>query len=193
MATKKRATKNPKRSKARKDSQIDVQKYAPFIKRIASRYAPYFFTEEELESLAWEGSLRAVDSYNRRKGTTLQTWIFTKANGAIKDALQKEQVRREREIQGSLTIFETYRVKDEISDIEIDEQRKDCEQRKDFVIKALAMIDERTRDIITRHFYEGQTQAQIAAAIGISQSWCSRLYKRGMAQLKIEFLKLQAR
>jgi len=187
MATKKRATKNPKRNKARKDSQIDVQKYAPFIKRIASRYAPYFFTEEELESLAWEGALRAVGSYNRRKGATLRTWIFTKANGAIKDALQKEQIRRERETQGSLTIFETYRTKDESSDVEADEQRKD------FVTEALATIDERTRDIITRHFYEGQTQAQIAAAIGISQSWCSRLYKRGMAQLKIELLKLKAR
>ena len=188
MAMKKRATKNPKRiNKARKDPQIDVEKYAPFIKRIASRYAPNFFTQEELESLAWEGALRAARSYNRRKGATLRTWIFTKANGAIKDALQKEQIRRERETQGSLTIFETCRTKDESIDSEADERRKNI------VAEALATLDERTRDIITRHFYEGQTQAQTAAAIGISQSWCSRLYRRGMAQLKIELLRLNAR
>lgn len=157
------------------------------VQSIAAHYAPDLLSQEELESLAWEGALRAFRTYDSKKGTALKSWIFTKANGAIKDALRKEQSRREHEAQGSVSFFEAC-----LADRNADNSEADSYCKK-IVQDALETLDGRTREIIRRRFFDGETQAKIAASVGISQSWCSRLYKRGMEQLKNEILRLNAR
>jgi len=67
---------------------------------------------------------------------------------------------------------------------------------KELLYQALATLTERERDIISMRFGLGtndpRTQKQVADAMGISQSYISRIEKRVMKQLKAEMLKLQS-
>ena len=63
-------------------------------------------------------------------------------------------------------------------------------------MNALSKLSERERDIIDRRFGlkngEAQTQKQVADAMGISQSYISRLEKRIMKRLKREIVRMQS-
>ena len=67
---------------------------------------------------------------------------------------------------------------------------------RELLYQALSTLTERERDIISMRFGLGtenpQTQKQVADAMGISQSYISRIEKRVMKQLKNEMLKLQS-
>jgi len=54
----------------------------------------------------------------------------------------------------------------------------------DAVRRLLETLPERERTIVYLRFYEGLTQSQIAAQVGVSQMHVSRLLQRGIAQLR---------
>lgn len=170
---------NPK-NKNRRIRPSELERYERLIRSVAARYAPILFSREELESLAWEGAMRGYYSFDEERGTKLTSWMCFKANGAIKDALRKEKKRREHETQYSKTILDAY-----VYDADTEESDS-ADQKKELVANALSKLDGRTKEIIRRCFFNGETQAKISATLGISQSWCSRLYRRGMEQLKLE-------
>ena len=70
------------------------------------------------------------------------------------------------------------------------------EVERDLLLKALDKLSDRERNIIDLRFGlktgEGQTQKQVADAMGISQSYISRLEKRIMKRLKREIVRLQS-
>ena len=67
---------------------------------------------------------------------------------------------------------------------------------RDLLHQALATLTDRERDIISMRFGllddRPQTQKQVADAMGISQSYISRIEKRIIRQLKSEILKMQS-
>jgi RNA polymerase sigma-B factor len=65
----------------------------------------------------------------------------------------------------------------------IDEGFRQCEDRS-WLVPALAALPERERMIIGLRFFEGMSQSQIAAKLGISQMHVSRLLSRTLAQLR---------
>lgn len=158
-----------------------VLQYANFIHSIVNHYANEILTQDEIESIAWESALSACQSYDETKGTSLKSWIFTKTNGAIIDALRKEQWRREHEIQNNFVFFE--------SCTSSDSAEVPYNISKNQILTAIKNLDERTGEIITRRFFRGQTQSEIATELGISQSWCSRLMNSGIKKLKTELNK----
>jgi RNA polymerase sigma-B factor len=58
-----------------------------------------------------------------------------------------------------------------------------CEERS-WLLPALAALPERERTIIGLRFFEGMSQSQIAARLGISQMHVSRLLSRTLARLR---------
>jgi RNA polymerase sporulation-specific sigma factor len=70
------------------------------------------------------------------------------------------------------------------------------EVERELLMNALSKLSERERDIIDRRFGlkngEAQTQKQVADAMGISQSYISRLEKRIMKRLKREIVRMQS-
>ncbi len=67
---------------------------------------------------------------------------------------------------------------------------------RELLHKALDMLTDRERDIIELRFglkdEHPQTQKQVADAMGISQSYISRIEKRIMKRLKREILRMQS-
>ena len=73
------------------------------------------------------------------------------------------------------------------------DQLRDSEENEESWIEdislreALAKLGERERLIITRRFYAGRTQMEIAEEIGISQAQVSRLEKSAIEKIREEF------
>ena len=70
------------------------------------------------------------------------------------------------------------------------------EAERELLKRALSKLSDRERDIIDLRFGlktgEAQTQKQVADAMGISQSYISRLEKRIMKRLKRDLLRMQS-
>ena len=140
-----------------------------------------FLKLKERESAAWLGAMRAVKSYDPSKGASLKTWTQLKAKYAIEDEERRE--RRQRRRFGK-NIGVNWNAPQKKLDDEDDYSKARRERARVLVRSALDALDDRSREIIERVWYCGETQAQIARSFGFSQSWCSRLYRRGMAQIK---------
>ena len=55
------------------------------------------------------------------------------------------------------------------------------------IAEAMKKLNKREKDIIERRFFEGRTQMEVAAEIGISQAQVSRLEKNALKRLKTYF------
>lgn len=53
---------------------------------------------------------------------------------------------------------------------------------------AIAKLDERERNILALRFYDGKTQMEVAAEVGISQAQVSRLEKSAISSIRKEIL-----
>jgi RNA polymerase sigma factor for flagellar operon FliA len=49
---------------------------------------------------------------------------------------------------------------------------------------ALARLPERERRFVEQHYFEGRSLGEVAAELGLSRSWASRLHARAMARLR---------
>lgn len=65
-----------------------------------------------------------------------------------------------------------------------EEQEFEVVERRQFLAPAMKMLDERERLILHLRFFEGMTQTQIAARVGISQMHVSRLIRKSIGVLR---------
>jgi RNA polymerase sigma factor for flagellar operon FliA len=50
--------------------------------------------------------------------------------------------------------------------------------------QALAALDQRERELVRRHYFDGEPVQDIARDLGISRAWASRLHARALARLR---------
>ncbi len=62
-------------------------------------------------------------------------------------------------------------------------------ENEDFIKKSMEKLNELERNIIIKRFYESKTQSDIAKELNISQMTVSRIEKRSLEKLRIEFFK----
>lgn len=62
-------------------------------------------------------------------------------------------------------------------------------ENKDFINKSMDKLNDLERDIITKRFYHSKTQSDIAKELNISQMTVSRIEKKSLEKLRIEFYK----
>ncbi|HJW74428.1 MAG TPA: RNA polymerase sigma factor SigF [Thermoleophilia bacterium] len=68
----------------------------------------------------------------------------------------------------------------------VDEEAYDAMEDRTMLAPGFAMLDKRERYILHLRFFEGLTQSQIAARVGISQMHVSRLIRRSLEKLREE-------
>lgn len=62
-------------------------------------------------------------------------------------------------------------------------------ENKDFIDKSMNKLNDLEKDIITKRFYHNKTQSDIAKELNISQMTVSRIEKKSLEKLRIEFYK----
>jgi RNA polymerase sigma factor (sigma-70 family) len=69
----------------------------------------------------------------------------------------------------------------------VPEQVVSRRELSDRVREAIARLPEPERSLLERHDYGGETLVEVAASLGLSRSWASRLRKRAIERLACEF------
>jgi RNA polymerase sigma-B factor len=99
----------------------------------------------------------------------------------VVDALESSQAYTARSLstptddQGDADLLDT---------LGADEQGYDAVDDSSLVLSGLDVLDERERRIVELRFFDGLTQSQIAAEIGISQMHVSRLLRRALETMR---------
>lgn len=108
-----------------------------------------------------------LDSFDNKKAS-LSTWIFTITRNRLIDYYRTRKVNVE--IPEDLTYEEDY------SDIN--------EERLRSLANGLNNIDERSRKIVVKHYYEGKSLKEIAENMGISYTYIKILHKKALFLLR---------
>ena len=166
------------------------------VSHIIKKYYAGYDEQEDLVSIGTIGLIKAIDSFDCDKGVRLATYAARCVENEILmyfRAKKKEAGNLsvnepiDTDSEGEpLTIIDTIYCDDTISD-DIDLKNKTRALYK-FVEE---IEDEREREIIIRRYglynQKELTQREIAAEMGISRSYVSRIEKRVLEQLKAKF------
>jgi RNA polymerase sigma-70 factor (ECF subfamily) len=146
-----------------KSSRDDVYAYAAGLLR--DRPAA-----EEATAVAFERAYRKRSRFNAERGSA-RAWLFAIARNAALDELR----RRGRQAQLSTDPVDTAGLPDR------DGQRSELRLLLD---GALAKLEARERELIALKFFAGLSNAEIARALGISESNAGTRLHRTMAKLR---------
>ena len=166
------------------------------VSHIIKKYYANYDEQEDLVSIGTIGLIKAIDSFDCDKGVRLATYAARCVENEILmyfRAKKKEAGNLsvnepiDTDSEGEpLTIIDTIYCDDTISD-DIDLKNKTRALYK-FVEE---IQDDREREIIIRRYglynQKELTQREIAAEMGISRSYVSRIEKRVLEQLKAKF------
>ena len=156
---------------------------------------------EDLISIGTIGLIKAVETFNPEKKIKLATY----ASRCIENEILMH-LRRTTKLKLEVSFEEPLNVDWDgnellLSDVlgtdpDVVSRDMEDEVEHELLNKALMKLSERERDIIDLRFGlkngEAQTQKQVADAMGISQSYISRLEKRIMKRLKREIVRMQS-
>lgn len=166
------------------------------VSHIIKKYYANYDEQEDLVSIGTIGLIKAIDSFDCDKGVRLATYaarcveneILMHFRGKKKDA-NNISVNEPIDVDSEgnpLTIIDTIYCDDTISD-DIDLKNKTQSLYK--YVEEIA--DDRDREIIIKRYglynQKELTQREIAAEMGISRSYVSRIEKRVLEELKSKF------
>lgn len=166
------------------------------VSHIIKKYYSACGEQEDLISIGTIGLIKAIDSFDADKGTRLATYAARCIENEILMYYRSKKKEGstlsvsepiDTDSEGNpLTLIDIICTDDTICD-EIDLKNKS--RRLYALIEA--MENERDREIIIRRYglynQEEMTQKEIAAVMGISRSYVSRIEKRVLNELKREF------
>lgn len=168
----------------------DILKYEGMVNTIVSRYCKSGIPRDELLSDAWMGVIRALQTFDESKRMKISSWVFLNITFSIKTAITMQGRYSERVILSSDTFvlnsnspsqwFYSSNKDDGIMDAELE-----------LLYSAISKLSERNKTILVRVYLRGETQKSVATSLGISQSWCSRLLKSVLDELRDNIRKLE--
>ena len=156
---------------------------------------------EDLISIGTIGLIKAVETFKAEKKIKLATY----ASRCIENEILMH-LRRTTKLKLEVSFDEPLNVDWDgnellLSDVlgtdpDVVSREMEDEVEHELLNKALSKLTERERDIIDMRFGlktgEARTQKQVAGAMGISQSYISRLEKRIVKRLKREIVRMQS-
>lgn len=110
-----------------------------------------------------------LDTFDETKAS-LSTWIFTVARNTLTDYFRTRRVHEE--------------IPEELRDDSCVEDEVCNEETLETLADALESLDERERDIIILHYYQGMTLTVIAQRIGISYAYVKVLHNKALSRMK---------
>lgn len=159
----------------------DILQYEGMVNTIVSGYFRSGIPRDELFSEAWIGAIRALQTFNKSKGMKISSWVFLNIKYSIQTAVTKRGRYAERNILGSDTfvlnsdVSAHKKYSPNVGELDMDEE---------LLCNAISKLSERKKTILVRVYLRGETQQSVATSLGISQSWCSRLLKSVLEELR---------
>lgn len=178
---------------------ILIERNLRLVAHVVKKYSTADKETDDLISIGTIGLIKAIDSFNMDKGIRLATYASRCIDNELLMLLRsgKKQGRevylyepigadKEGNEISLLDVIETEE-EDVVALMELDDNVKKLHALIE------TMLDEREKDIIYKRYGLGMkeeiTQRQIAAEMGISRSYVSRIEKKALGKLRAEFEK----
>lgn len=128
---------------------------------------------EDLVQIGWLGAIEAVEYHTGRNGASLQTYAVYRIRGALLDWLRKQQTPPMRQFDPDVSHWQSSVTFDNI------QQRIEVEQRI-----SSAHLSPLAWDALERFYFNGDTDAEIAASRGVAVSASSSIRLRALNKLR---------
>ena len=174
------------------DRALLIERNLRLVVYIAKRFESSGVLMEDLVSIGTIGLIKAVNTYDLEKNIKLATYASRCIENEILMFLRKGLGSREISLDETLNVdFDGNELL--LSDVLFEDEDSVCKfieaaEEKVALHKALATLSKRENQIISMRYglygHKPQTQKEVADALGISQSYISRLEKRIITTLK---------
>jgi RNA polymerase sigma factor FliA len=186
---------------ARRERENLVEGHLPFVRRVAARMMPQarpYLELDDLIAIGVEALLHAFARYDESRGVPFGTFAYLRVRGAMWEGIgavgpfSRGLVRRRRgrpEPHGPRTFL---RLDERHADgggarRAVEEQMAgaiDAARFGPHLAAALDSLDERERQLVLRHYFDGQTLHEIGLAMGHTRSWASRVHASALVRLR---------
>jgi len=174
----------------------------PLVRSLARRMAPNalpFLELGDLVSIGTEALLLASRRFDRSRKVPFGSFAYRRVRGAMIEGLGaagphsrgRRRRRAGRSERGPLPVLCAYDDRRQVGTggrelaarlaERIDDRR--LAARLD---RAMATLDQRERELVRRHYFEGEHMRDIARDLGISRAWASRLHARALVLLRAQ-------
>jgi RNA polymerase sigma factor for flagellar operon FliA len=177
-----------------------VMENLPLVRALARRMAPTarpFLEMGDLVAIGTEALLRASRRYDRSRNVAFGSFAYQRVRGAMVEGLgaagphsrgrrrrragrpeprplpvpceyddRRHAAAGPRELAGALA------------------ERIDGQRLAARLERALGDLDARERELIQRHYFDGEPVQDVARDLGISRAWASRLHARALVRLR---------
>lgn len=161
-----------------------LQQYIGLSYQLAKQRSSGVLTIQERQQAALIGIARGLESYQSDKSSEL-SWVYFKGQYAIEDAIRQEVRKRKRTQKTRWEQMFELQSREVTS---VDNDYSDCNsirtKRLELLRTAIKTLDSRTAKIVKRIAFKHEKQKKVAESLNISQSWCSRLFNRGLEQIR---------
>ena len=147
-------------------SQIYEDYHMKVLRYIQGQVNDYYLAED-LCSDVFVKVYEKLGSFDEKKAS-ISTWIFTITRNTLIDYYRTRKVTSE--------IPENLVYEDDGSDVDDESLEK--------LAKGLENLDERSRNLIIKHYYEGKTLKEVAEELGISYAYSKILHQKALFLLK---------
>lgn len=147
-------------------SQIYEDYHMKVLRYIQGQVNDYYLAED-LCSDVFVKVYEKLGSFDEKKAS-ISTWIFTITRNTLIDYYRTRKVTSE--------IPENLVYEDDESDVDDESLEK--------LAKGLENLDERSRNLIIKHYYEGKTLKEAAEELGISYAYSKILHQKALFLLK---------
>ena len=138
---------------------------------------------------------RKVNEYNNILASQLHRAPTIKeiaeyANSTEEEVLEAFEAGKMFNSQSLDEKFDLSRGENDISLMDVvgaEDKYYDLIENKDFIDKSMSKLNKLEKDIIMKRFYENKTQSDIAKELNISQMTVSRIEKRSLEKLRMEY------
>lgn len=137
--------------------------------------------QETAEDFAQEVFQKLIDRLQQGKGpqTNLKAWLYQVARNMVIDESRRQKVRNHEELVEN--ILKTTGGMTQAGENAI---------LTDTVRHALRVLTDKQKDVVMLKFFEGLTNGEVAAILGVSERAVLKLQQRALATLKDEFIDL---
>jgi RNA polymerase sigma-B factor len=156
-----------------------IEAYLPLARSLARRFAHRGERVEDLEQVGSIGLIKAVDRFEPARGD-LAAYATPTIVGEIRRHLRDRGTlirmpRREPQPPVVLMLAD---------DVPAGEDELGASEDRLVVSNGLRKLHRRERDAVRCHYFSDMSQAEVASALGISQTQTSRLLASGLAKLR---------
>lgn len=153
-----------------------IRIWSPYVAAVVRRQLGSYGSQSDVEELTADVFFALWRWRTRLNTDHLQGWLTATAKNKARDWLRKQRL-------------ETVELEDwlVLPDDQAD-RLLEADERKTLLHRALNELDDKTRDLFLRHYFQGQSTADMAEELGINRSTIKNRLARGRKKLK-EILK----